>query len=193
MELGYARVSTAKQDLERQIDALTAAGIPAERIFVDKKSGAHTDRPGLTALLDYALEAASSSCTPTGPWAGSPSCCLRCSRRWDAPPCSSAPSTPAPSPPRPAGAADDPASSTRTSSPTRSTCARPGTPWPRSPSRPAPPAPHATPTRHTRRRRRAARAGAAPASLRGQSRALRLLPPSRPVLQERRLRPASDA
>ncbi len=36
MDLGYARVSTAKQDLERQVDALTAAGIPAERIYLDK-------------------------------------------------------------------------------------------------------------------------------------------------------------
>src|SRR5665647_1930451 len=56
MELGYARVSTVKQDLERQLDALTAAGIAPERIFVDKKSGAHTDRPGLNALLEYARE-----------------------------------------------------------------------------------------------------------------------------------------
>lgn len=56
MELGYARVSTTKQDLERQIDALTAAGIPADRIYVDRKSGATTDRPGLTALLDYARD-----------------------------------------------------------------------------------------------------------------------------------------
>jgi len=53
-ELGYAQVSTAKQDLDRQIDALSAAGIPAERIYLDKKSGATTDRPGLRVLLDYA-------------------------------------------------------------------------------------------------------------------------------------------
>ncbi|MDP1848457.1 MAG: recombinase family protein [Solirubrobacteraceae bacterium] len=56
MELGYARVSTVKQDLERQIDALTAAGVPADRIYLDKKSGATVDRPGLRALIDYARE-----------------------------------------------------------------------------------------------------------------------------------------
>jgi DNA invertase Pin-like site-specific DNA recombinase len=46
MELGYARVSTAKQDLDRQVDALTAVGIPAERIYLDRKSGATTEVPG---------------------------------------------------------------------------------------------------------------------------------------------------
>ncbi len=56
MELGYARVSTAKQDLDRQIDALRQVGIAPERIYVDKKSGATTDRPGLTAALAYARE-----------------------------------------------------------------------------------------------------------------------------------------
>ena len=56
MDLGYARVSTAKQDLDRQIDALRAVGIVPERIYVDKKSGATTDRPGLTAALAYARE-----------------------------------------------------------------------------------------------------------------------------------------
>jgi len=51
VDLGYARVSTAKQDLDRQVDALTAAGVPAERIYLDKKSGATTDRPGLRLVL----------------------------------------------------------------------------------------------------------------------------------------------
>ena len=54
MELGYARVSTTKQDLDRQIDALTAVGIAPARIYVDKKSGASADRPGLEVLLGYA-------------------------------------------------------------------------------------------------------------------------------------------
>jgi DNA invertase Pin-like site-specific DNA recombinase len=48
------RVSTTKQDLDRQLDALGKIGIPPERIYVDKKSGSTTDRPGLRALLGYA-------------------------------------------------------------------------------------------------------------------------------------------
>jgi len=56
MELGYARVSTAKQDLDRQLDALGAVGIPPEQIYVDKKSGATPNRPGLRSLLGYARE-----------------------------------------------------------------------------------------------------------------------------------------
>jgi len=54
VELGYARVSTAKQDLERQIEALTAVGIAPERIYLDNKSGAAVDRPGLRAVLGFA-------------------------------------------------------------------------------------------------------------------------------------------
>jgi DNA invertase Pin-like site-specific DNA recombinase len=54
MDIGYARVSTTKQSLERQLDALAAAGIGDERIYVDKKTGATVDRDGLNALLAYA-------------------------------------------------------------------------------------------------------------------------------------------
>ena len=54
LDIGYARVSTTKQSLERQLDALAAAGIPDTRIFTDKKTGATVDREGLTALLKYA-------------------------------------------------------------------------------------------------------------------------------------------
>ncbi|BBY13831.1 recombinase family protein [Mycobacterium marseillense] len=54
--LGYARVSTGHQNLDQQADALTAAGVAQDRIYVDKTSGATTreQRPGLAALLDYA-------------------------------------------------------------------------------------------------------------------------------------------
>ncbi len=54
MDIGYARVSTAKQDLTRQLDALAAVGIGEDQIFVDKKSGATTARPGLQEALSYA-------------------------------------------------------------------------------------------------------------------------------------------
>ncbi len=54
LDLGYARVSTTKQSLERQLDALAAAGIPDERIYTDKKTGASIQREGLTELLKFA-------------------------------------------------------------------------------------------------------------------------------------------
>jgi DNA invertase Pin-like site-specific DNA recombinase len=54
LDLGYARVSTVKQNLDRQLDALAAAGIPDRHIYTDKKTGATVDRDGLTALLTYA-------------------------------------------------------------------------------------------------------------------------------------------
>ncbi len=54
VELGYARMSTTRQDLERQIEALTAVGIARERIYLDQKSGARLDRPGLRAVLGLA-------------------------------------------------------------------------------------------------------------------------------------------
>jgi len=34
--LGYARVSTQKQSLERQLDAVAAAGVAPGRIYTDK-------------------------------------------------------------------------------------------------------------------------------------------------------------
>src|SRR6202012_4900668 len=57
-QLGYARVSTGHQSLDQQVDALTAAGVDADRLYSDKLSGTSTreQRPGLAALLDYARE-----------------------------------------------------------------------------------------------------------------------------------------
>lgn len=49
--VGYARVSTDRQDAALQTDALTAAG--AHRIFVDVVSGAAAHRPELAAAIDY--------------------------------------------------------------------------------------------------------------------------------------------
>lgn len=50
--LGYSRVSTKDQDLSAQITRLKEAG--AIRVFEDVISGKQFDRPGLTALIDYA-------------------------------------------------------------------------------------------------------------------------------------------
>jgi DNA invertase Pin-like site-specific DNA recombinase len=52
--LGYARVSTADQDVAGQTLRLKQAG--AIKVFTDVRSGRSMDRPGLDALLAYARE-----------------------------------------------------------------------------------------------------------------------------------------
>ncbi len=54
MRFGYARVSTKEQNLDRQLDQLTAAGV--DKIFSDKISGAKESRPELDKLLDVLRE-----------------------------------------------------------------------------------------------------------------------------------------
>ena len=50
MRIGYARVSTAEQSLDRQIDQLNQEG--CERIYKEKASGTRNDRPELLRMLD---------------------------------------------------------------------------------------------------------------------------------------------
>ena len=47
---GYARVSTAEQNLDRQIDILREYGVKTEDIFADKMSGGTASRPALEEL-----------------------------------------------------------------------------------------------------------------------------------------------
>jgi DNA invertase Pin-like site-specific DNA recombinase len=50
MLIGYARVSTADQNLSLQRDALKAAG--CDRVFEDKVSGSRAERVGLHQAMD---------------------------------------------------------------------------------------------------------------------------------------------
>lgn len=50
-KLGYARVSTADQNPQLQIDALIRAGVDERDIWVERVSGASTKRPQLEAML----------------------------------------------------------------------------------------------------------------------------------------------
>lgn len=49
MKIGYARVSTQDQNLDRQIDNLKAAG--CERIYQEKMTGTRSDRPEFRLML----------------------------------------------------------------------------------------------------------------------------------------------
>jgi DNA invertase Pin-like site-specific DNA recombinase len=51
MIIGYARVSTIEQSLDRQTDALTNAG--AVKLFTEKVTGKKSDRPELIRLIDH--------------------------------------------------------------------------------------------------------------------------------------------
>ncbi|MGX7078511.1 recombinase family protein [Globicatella sanguinis] len=54
MRIGYARVSTTKQDLERQLRDLQANN--CEKIFTDKATGSTLDRQGFKEMMRYARE-----------------------------------------------------------------------------------------------------------------------------------------
>lgn len=49
--IGYARVSSADQNEERQLLSFREHSV--EKIFLDKMSGKDTKRPALQAMLDY--------------------------------------------------------------------------------------------------------------------------------------------
>lgn len=50
MKIGYARVSTQEQNLDRQIDNLKACG--CERIYTEKMTGTKADRPEFRLMLE---------------------------------------------------------------------------------------------------------------------------------------------
>ena len=50
--LGYARVSTEGQNLDRQIDALINAGVSKKQLYCEKMTGTKADRPALNEMLE---------------------------------------------------------------------------------------------------------------------------------------------
>ncbi|CAG2532044.1 N terminal domain, partial [Maribacter dokdonensis] len=56
MVFGYARVSTAEQNLDLQLDAFLKEGIDEKNIYTDKVSSSQEERKSLSKLLEYARE-----------------------------------------------------------------------------------------------------------------------------------------
>ncbi|NAY93384.1 recombinase family protein [Muricauda sp. JGD-17] len=56
MIFGYARVSTAEQSLDLQLNALLKEGIEQKNIYTDKVSSTKEERKSLAKLLDYVRE-----------------------------------------------------------------------------------------------------------------------------------------
>lgn len=52
MLIGYARVSTDEQRLDRQLDALAAAGVDPRNVYAEKMTGTRRDRPELQRMLE---------------------------------------------------------------------------------------------------------------------------------------------
>lgn len=52
--VGYARVSSVEQNLDRQLVQLKAENV--ETVFVDKISGKNLDRPGFSSMMEYVNE-----------------------------------------------------------------------------------------------------------------------------------------
>ena len=92
--LGYARVSTADQQPQLQIDALTAAG--SFRVFTETASGARSDRP--TSSRSWTRSAASRRRSTPPPQAASSS--STCSPPWRSSNATSSAAAPAPGWPR---------------------------------------------------------------------------------------------
>jgi DNA invertase Pin-like site-specific DNA recombinase len=51
MLFGYARISTADQNPDHQIDALLRAGVERDNVYLDRASGAKASRPQFDIVL----------------------------------------------------------------------------------------------------------------------------------------------
>lgn len=71
---GYVRVSTAGQNVDRQLD-----GMELHKVFEDRCSGADVDRPALKELLEWVREEDVVTCTR---WTGWRATCRTCASWW---------------------------------------------------------------------------------------------------------------